>query len=124
MEGLAEQMAAPFAAMHLVLIGDMLPAGIDIGEDAAEAMLRIKPCRARRLKETRRDRAAAFGRRRHLEFVFQPLFLRWYFAALCISGEVAHIAMEQQLHLVDRMIGIADCEQRIRILDRAAIAEP
>src|SRR5690348_4613235 len=99
-------MAAPFAAMHLMLIGDVLPAGVDVGEDAAEAMLRIKPRRARCLKEPRRDRAATLRRRRHLEFVFQPLFLRRYFAALGISGEVAHIAMEQQLHLVDRMVGI------------------
>ena len=108
-----------------MLVGDVLPAGVTVGEDAAEAVLRIKPRRARRLEQARRNRAAALGRGRHLEFVFQPLVLRRHLVALGISSEIASVADGgQQLHLVDRLIGIAGRVRRVRILDRAPATEP
>src|ERR1700761_8025201 len=56
-----EQIGAPFAAMQLVLVGDMLAPGIDAGEGPPEATLGEEPRRTRDLDQPRRQRTAPLG---------------------------------------------------------------
>src|SRR3974390_2758537 len=59
LHGKSQEVRTPFAAMQLVLIGQVLPARIDIGENAAEAMIGVETRRAGHLEKPHRERAAA-----------------------------------------------------------------
>src|SRR5262249_50559690 len=78
----AEQGGAEIAADRLVLVGDVLPSGRDVGEDAAERQVRIERGAACGLEQARRQHAAAFPDQRRMVLVFDPLAQRRPLAAL------------------------------------------
>src|SRR5258706_12318738 len=96
-----EHHAAPAAADIFVLIGDMLPAGHEIGENSAEREIIRKPGGAGRLEDARGKERAALRHLSRLEFVAQALLERRHVAGPGIGVQVAQVAMQRVRHLVD-----------------------
>src|SRR5262245_52401615 len=72
----AEQGGAVAAADRLELVRDVLTAGGDVGEDAAERQIRIEPRATRSLEQARGQHAAALSDQRRVKLVCHPLAQR------------------------------------------------
>jgi hypothetical protein len=117
-----EQDGREGAADLLELIGNMLAAGIDVGQHAAEGLIGVDTGPAGRPEQAGREVAAALRHQGRMELVFQPQPERRQLAALGICAKMPEVAQQDGLHLIDGGRGFGASELRHRIVGRPAAA--
>src|SRR6516225_3271501 len=98
--GKAEHHASPVAAVELILVGDMLARGHEVGENLSERELVGKPAGAGRLEHACGKLRAAFDHGAGLELVLQPQLERRRLAATRIVVQDPKIALQGRAHLL------------------------